>query len=67
MNENEIKVELLPDNALPAPKTLAKLLDVIERGPDLDEDGRIKDGMWAGMTPQEVIAQRDAFNRALGS
>jgi hypothetical protein len=34
----------------------------ILRAPDLDAQGRIISGVYAGMTPDEVLAQRDRFN-----
>jgi hypothetical protein len=35
-------------------------------GPKLDADGRIVGGVYHGMKPAEVLADRDAFNRACG-
>lgn len=55
-------IEPLPDDCLPPKDALAKLL----RGPELDEQGRIVGGLFHGMTPAEVLAQRDAYNRLCG-
>jgi len=36
------------------------------RGPKVDQDGKIIGGIWHGMTPDEVIADRDAFRSNVG-
>lgn len=36
------------------------------RGPTVGPDGRIVGGTYHGMTPAEVLADRDAYNRARG-
>ena len=51
-------VEPIPDNCLPPQEVIDELL----RGPKIGPDGKIVDGVWAGMTPEEVLAQRDAYN-----
>lgn len=34
--------------------------------PKLDAQGRFCEGVWQGMTPAEVLAERDEYNRACG-
>jgi hypothetical protein len=51
--------EPIPDNALPRPEVIDHLL----RGPELDAQGRITDGVYAGMTPAEVLEDRERFRR----
>lgn len=58
----EAPSEPIPDDCLPPPA----VVDAALRGPELDESGRIMGGTWHGMTPEEVLADRDAFNRACG-
>lgn len=55
-------VEEIPDDCLPPPHVIEELL----LGPKLDEQGRILAGVWQGMTQDEVLAERDAYNRACG-
>lgn len=55
-------MEPIPDDCLPPPDVIEAVL----RGPELDDQGRIVGGTWAGMTPEQVIADRDAYNRACG-
>lgn len=43
----------------------ARVRDLV-RPPKLDADGRIVGGTYHGMTPREVIEQRDRFRRACG-
>jgi hypothetical protein len=57
-----MKIEPIPDDCLPPPHVIDELL----RGPKIDADGKIIGGVWNGMTPEEVLADRDAFNRACG-
>jgi hypothetical protein len=54
--------EPLPDDCLPPPDVIRDLL----RGPKIDATGRIVGGLWDGMTPEEVMAQRDSYNRMCG-
>jgi hypothetical protein len=43
------------------------VIDAVLRGPELDAEGRyMTHGPWQGMTPDEVRAERDAYNRACG-
>lgn len=56
-------IEPIPDDCLPSPEIIDQLL----RGPQLDKHGRIIGGVYAGMTPAEVLAQRERFNRAMPS
>ena len=56
------------DDCLPFagdPDQEAKLLALL-RGPKIGPDGKIIGGTYDGMTPADVIADRDAFNRACG-
>lgn len=55
-------IELIPDDCLPQQHVIDDLL----RGPIIGADGRIAGGTYDGMTPAEVLAARDAFNRACG-
>lgn len=52
-------IEKIPDDCLPPAAVIEKLL----RGPELDAQGRIVGGTYDGMTPAEVLAERDRFNR----
>lgn len=54
--------EPIPANCLPSDDALRQLL----RGPKLDEQGRIKDGTYQGMTPAEVLAQRERYRQIVG-
>lgn len=54
--------EPLPDDCLPRPDVIDRLL----RGPDLDDAGRIVGGTYDGMTPEDVLRQRDQYNRLCG-
>ena len=56
-------MEPIPDDCLPP----ADVIDRLLRGPQLDDQGRIKDGVYAGMTPAEVLASLEAFRRAMPS
>lgn len=55
-------VEPLPADCLPSPDVIRKLL----RGPRIDPDGRISGGTYDGMTPADVLADRDAYRRLCG-
>ena len=57
-----MNVKPIPDDCLPDAETIRQLL----RGPEIAEDGTIKGGVYAGMTPEQVLADRDAYNRACG-
>lgn len=59
------KVEPIPDECLPFNGDAGKLADFLA-GPKLDAEGRIVGGMFHGWTEAEVIADRDAYNRATG-
>ena len=52
------------DDPLPPLTALERLL----QPPPLDAEGRIADkrSLYYGMTPEEVLADRDAYNRACG-
>ena len=52
------------DDTLPPLTALERLL----QPPPLDSEGRIadKNSLYYGMTPEEVLAGRDAYNRACG-
>lgn len=53
-------IEPIPDDCLPPPEVIADVL----RGPQTDPNtGRIVGGIWDGMTPAEVLAERDEYNR----
>lgn len=58
-------IEPIPDNCLPFDGDEQRLLALL-RGPDIDADGTIKGGVYDGMTPAQVLAQRDAYRRACG-
>jgi len=55
-------VEPIPADCLPLPEVMEQAL----AGPKVGADGRIVGGAYNGMTPAEVLAARDAFNRACG-
>lgn len=58
-----MKIEPIPDDCLPPQHVIDELL----RGPKIDpETGKIVGGVWHGMTPEEVIADRDAYRRIVG-
>lgn len=59
------EVEQIPDECMPFGGDETKLADFLA-GPKLDADGKIVDGVWAGMTIDDVLADRDAYNRATG-
>ena len=64
--ERIMTTDPIPDNCLPFDGDEQKLLDFL-RGPRLDADGKLASGgVLDGMTPDEVIADRDAFRRACG-
>lgn len=54
--------EPLPEDCLPPPEVIEQLL----RRPQLDADGKIVGGVYHGMTPAEVLADRDRYNRLCG-
>lgn len=56
-----MNVERLPDDCLPP----QHVIDEVLRPRQLDEQGRIKDGVYEGMTPDEVLAERDRYNRLM--
>ena len=56
------EIEPIPDNCLPP----QDVIDALLAGPKIGEDGKIIGGVYHGMTPEEVLADRDAFNRACG-
>lgn len=58
-------IERIPDECLPFNGDEQKLLDAL-RGPKMNAEGRYIDGVYQGMTHAEVLASRDAFNRAVG-
>lgn len=62
MTDPKPAIEPIPDNCFPPPVVVEQLL----RGPDLDDQGRIIGGVYAGMTPAQVLADRDAYNQACG-
>lgn len=53
---------------LDCPAVDCPLCDLVPLHPpaDLDEQGRIRSGTYAGMTPDEVLAARDRYNRLCG-
>ena len=54
--------EPIPEDCLPPKHVIDRLL----RGPQLDAAGRIvSDGPWHGMSPEEVLKERETFNRLL--
>ena len=53
-------IEPIPGNCLPP------LLAIASGGFELDADGRIVCGLYAGKTPAEVLADRDRCNRLCG-
>jgi hypothetical protein len=59
-------IEPIPDDCLPFNGDEAKMLAFL-REPKIGADGKIQgDGPLAGMTPDEVRADREAFRRACG-
>ena len=60
-----MKPEPIPDDCLPFGGDEKKMLDLL-RGPKLDAAGKVIDGVWAGKTPAEILAERDSYNRACG-
>ena len=34
--------------------------------PELDGEGRVVSGLWQGKTVEEILAERDAYNRLCG-
>lgn len=55
-------IEPIPDDCLPPPDVIQEVL----RGPRIGDDGKIVGGTWHGMTPDEVLAERDRFARMFG-
>lgn len=55
-----MKTEPIPADCFPPEHVVEALL----AGPTINADGRITEGLYAGMTPAEVIADRDAYRRA---
>lgn len=61
-----MNIEPIPDDCLPFNGDEQKLLELL-RGPKIGADGKIEsNGPWNGMTPEQVLAERDAYNRACG-
>ena len=56
------EIEPIPDDCLPPDHVIRDLL----RGPRIGDDGRIIGGVYHGMTPAEVLADREAYRRACG-
>lgn len=57
-----MQIEPIPDDILPQ-----RLIDAVLRGPEIDpQTGKYVGGVYSGMTPDEVIADREAYNRACG-
>lgn len=44
----------------------ARMADLMTNGPRIDADGLIAEGLFTGMTPDEVMADRETFRRAMG-
>ena len=55
--------EPIPDNYLPLDD---HRLQALLRGPRLDTEGKIIAGTYDGMTPDEVMRQRDSYRRMVG-
>lgn len=57
-------------NVLPMPEDIANVIDrafaAAPKNAETDAQGRLVRGVYAGMTPAEVIAQRDSFRRIVG-
>jgi hypothetical protein len=58
-------VEPIPDACMPFNGDPEKLADFLA-GPKIDANGKIVGGLFHGMTQAEVLADRDAYNRATG-
>ena len=57
--------ERLPDDCLPFAGDETKLAAFL-RGPAQDAEGKIIGGLYHGRTVDDMLADRDAFNRAMG-
>lgn len=55
-----MNIEPIPSDCFPPEHVVADLL----RGPDLDADGKIVGGLFNGLTPDEVAADKRAFERS---
>ena len=55
----------LADAAQAAMDQEQRLVNLL-RGPKVGADGKIVGGTYDGMTPAEVLAQRDSYNRIVG-
>jgi hypothetical protein len=54
-----MKIEPIPEEILPE-----ELAQAVLRGPKIDsETGRVTEGPWQGKTIDEVIRERDAYDR----
>lgn len=61
-----MNTEPIPDDCLPFNGDEQKLIEFL-RGPRIGADGKIEgDGHWTGKTPEQILAERDAYNRACG-
>jgi hypothetical protein len=58
-------IEPIPDDCLPFGDDEQKLLELL-RGPKIGDDGKIVGGVWHGKTPEEVLRERDEYNRLCG-
>lgn len=59
-------IEPIPDDCLPFNGDEQKILELL-RGPKIDDaTGKIVGGVWHGKTPDEVLRDRDEFNRLCG-
>lgn len=53
-------------NELIEPPSAEERLLRLLRGPRVGADGKIRGGTYDGMTPAEVLAARDSYNRIVG-
>jgi hypothetical protein len=61
MSDQLDEIGAIPDSCLPS----ADVIDAALRGPAVEPDtGKITDGMFAGMTPAEVEADRRSYESA---
>jgi hypothetical protein len=58
-------IEPMPDACLPFDGDEQQIIRFL-RGPKVGQDGKIQGSVYNGMTPAEVLAQRDAYNRICG-
>lgn len=60
--KRDLRIEEIGDDILPQ-----SIIDGVLKRPTLDSQGRIVSaGPWSGLTPDEVLRERDAFRRACG-